>query len=161
MKKQIQLFVLGLFLCLMSFAAVEPIATQTLQLKPGWNLVTLTRPLESMQSNVNKFLSLCPFAYDGQNCNYVFCSHAEDLKAGVGYWVYSDKAKTVDLALDAKQTASQPELQKGWNLVGMTEGASWPSSATEIWTWKNGRFVQVVDKSELKVGCAYWAFFNA
>ena len=160
MKMKHQLFVWGLLLCITSFSAVVPVSTLTLQLNPGWNLVTLTRPLESMQSNVNKFLALRPFAFDAKNQTYVFCARAENLKPGVGYWIYSDKSQTVELALDTTQTVGQPTLKAGWNLVGMTDGASWPNSAVVIWAWKNGRFVQV-NKTELQVGCAYWAYFNA
>ena len=159
MKKYIQLFVFGLFLCITSFAAVVPVSTLTLQLKSGWNLVTLTRPMESTQSNVNNFLSLKPFTFDEKSQTYVFCARAEDLKPGVGYWIYSDKSQTVELALDTTQTVGQPTLKAGWNLVGMTDGASWPNSAVVIWAWKNGCFVQV-NKTELQVGNAYWIYMN-
>ena len=141
-------------------AAVVPSSKQTLELKAGWNLVTLTKPLDSMSSNVQKFLALRPVRYDVGYGTYVFCERGEDVKAGVGYWVFSREKKTVELALDTTQTASEPSLKKGWNLVGMTDGASWPNSAVVIWAWKNGRFVQV-NKTELQVGCAYWAYFNA
>ena len=159
MKKQIQLFVLGLFLCITAFSAVIPISVQTLQLKPGWNLVTLTRPLESMPGNIDKFLSLKPFAFDYNSRAYIRCNKAVDLKAGYGYWIYSDKSQTVELALDTTQTVGQTTLMKGWNLVGMTDEASWPNSTDFIWTWKNGRFVQV-NQTELQVGNAYWIYIN-
>lgn len=160
MKMKHQLFVFWLILCMTSFSAVVPVSTLTLQLKPGWNLVTLTRPLESLQGNVNKFLLLKPLSFDRKSSAYVFCSHAEDLKPGVGYWIFSGKSQMVELALDPTQTAVQPTLKSGWNLVGMIDGATWPNAAVAIWGWKDGRFVQV-NKTELQVGCAYWAFFNA
>ena len=150
---KIQLFVIGIIICLISFSAVVPVSTQTLQLRFGWNLVTLTWPLESMQSNVDKFLSLKPMAYDGDRRCYVACNRADDLNAGYGYWIFSRKSQTVELALDPNQAAVQPNLKAGWNLVGMTNGASWPKSAVVIWGWKNGRFV-IVDKTKLQTGHA-------
>ena len=140
-------------------AAVVPSSKQTLELKAGWNLVTLTKPLDSMSSNVQKFLALRPVRYDVGYGTYVFCERGEDVKAGVGYWVFSREKKTVELALDTTQTASEPSLKKGWNLVGMTDGASWPDSATAIWGWENGNF-KLLEKKDLKAGNAYWAFFN-
>ena len=138
-------------------AAVVPSSKQTLDLKPGWNLVTLTRPLDSMSSNVQKFISLKPMYFDISNNAYVFCERAEDVKAGIGYWVFSREKKTVELALDTTQMAAQPSVEKGWNLVGMVDGAAWPDSADVIWTWQNGSF-KLADKSDLHAGHAYWAW---
>ena len=136
-------------------AAVVPSSKQTLELKPGWNLVTLTRPLDSMANNVQKFLSLKPIRYDIDRGAYVFSERAEDVKAGIGYWVYSREKKTVELALDTTQTAAEPSLGKGWNLVGMMEGAAWADSATAIWGWDDGSF-KLLEKKDLKAGIAYW-----
>ena len=82
----------------------------------------------------------------------------EDMKAGVGYWVFSREKKTVELALDTTQAAVEPSLEKGWNLVGMTDGASWADSATAIWGWQDGSF-KLLEKKDLKAGIAYWALF--
>ena len=150
------LCILLALLCANAHAALEPVAVQKLELKPGWNLVTLTRPLESMQSNVAKFLLLKPMRLDENANAYVACDKAEDVKAGIGYWVYASKAQTVELAQGGAQ-AVQSDLKTGWNLVGMTEGAAWADKATEIWAWRDGRFT-MVQKSELQIGCAYWAY---
>ncbi len=150
---------MGLFLCTTTFSAVVPISKQTLQLRPGWNLVTLIHPLESMQSNVNKFLSLKPMAYDADRRCYVACNRAEDIKAGDGYWIFSNNSQAVELALDSKQTAGQMALKAGWNLVGVMDKASWANSAVHIWAWKNGHFAQVTEK-ELQAGNAYWIYMN-
>ena len=141
-------------------AAVVPSSKQTLELKPGWNLVTLIKPLDSMPGNMQKFLSLRPIRFDIRNGAYVFCERAEDVKAGIGYWVFSRENKTVELALDTTQTATMPSLEKGWNLIGLTDDMSWPDLAKAIWSWRNGSFKLVVEKEDLKAGIAYWVFFN-
>ena len=138
-------------------AAVVPSSKQTLELKAGWNLVTLTKPLDSMSSNVQKFLSLRPVRYDVDSGAYVFCNRLEDMKAGVGYWVFSRGAQTIELALDVNAAVDQPVLKKGWNLIGMTDGASWPNSGMVSWAWESGRFKQV-DVKDLQTGQAYWAW---
>ena len=65
-------------------AAVVPSSKQTLELKPGWNLVTLAKPLDAMPGNVQKFLSLKPVFFDFRTFSFVFCNRAEDLKTGIG-----------------------------------------------------------------------------
>ena len=150
----------AMLLSISTMGAVVPVSTQTLELKPGWNLVTLTRPLDSMSGNVQTFLDMNPVRYDIGVRAYVFCDRSEDVKAGVGYWVFSHDKKTVELALDVDSAVVQPTLTKGWNLVGMTDGASWVKLDVPIWTWKNGCFVPVVDKSKLQVGNAYWIYIN-
>ena len=136
-------------------AAVVPSSKQTLELKSGWNLVTLMKPLDSMSGNIQNFLSLMPMRYDIGCGAYVFCERAEDVKAGVGYWVFSRGKKTVELALDTMQMAVQPSVEKGWNLVGMTDVAAWADSAMSIWGWPNGSF-KLFKKKDLKIGDAYW-----
>ena len=128
---------------------------QTLELHPGWNLVTLTRQLVSNVDGVQKFLSLKPMMFDTENFCYVFCDNADAVKPGVGYWVFSKRKQTIELAQDVEQAVSQTELQAGWNLVGLLEESTWPSLNVEIWTWRNGRFKHV-DKNDLRVGCTYW-----
>ncbi len=61
-------------------AAVVPSSKQMLELKPGWNLVTLTKPLDPMPGNVQKFLSLKPMRYDDACGAYVVCNDSENLR---------------------------------------------------------------------------------
>ena len=152
------LLIAVILLAVCAQGAVVPVSTQTLELKPGWNLVTLMKPLDSMSGNVQIFLAMNPVRYDIGVRAYVFCNHSEDVKAGVGYWVFSQEKKTVELALEDNSAVVQPTVTKGWNLVGMTDGALWPDSAAAIWGWQDGSF-KLLDKKDLKVGNAYWALF--
>ena len=151
-------FMLALTMVMVSIsapAAVVPESVQTVKLRAGWNLVTLTKPLESMPSNVSKFLKLNPIRIDDNMRSYVVCT-PEDIKAGIGYWVFSETKQTLELALDVTNTSFQPTLKQGWNLVGMTEGATWSSVASDIWAWQNGCFKRI-EKKDLQTGLAYWA----
>ena len=88
---------------------------------------------------------------------FVMCGKEADVKAGVGYWVFSRQSQTLELVQDKEQSVQKTEWQSGWNFVGMTEDASWIETATSIWTWRNGRFVPV-EKEDLQVGKAYWIY---
>ncbi|MBR4370674.1 MAG: hypothetical protein IKS92_06470, partial [Victivallales bacterium] len=72
--------VIMLSLCVQG--AVVPVSTQTLELKPGWNLVTLMKPLDSKPVNLQKLLELKLVRYDVDCGAYVFCDRSEDVKAG-------------------------------------------------------------------------------
>ena len=134
-----------------------PQPTETLDLLPGWNLVTLTRQLKNKTTGVQKFLSLRPLTFDVESRSFVVCDSADGVKAGGGYWVFSGCRQLVELVQDSEQPIPQTELKKGWNLVGMMEDSDWPSSAMAIWTWWNGRFLHI-DKKYLRTGRAYWVY---
>ena len=134
-----------------------PEPTQILELRPGWNMVALSKPLKNKPDGVQKFLSLKPMAMDADHSSIVICGDETAVKAGIGYWVYSRIRQSVELVQDTETPVSQTELTPGWNFVGMTEDTSWAESATEIWTWRNGRFVPV-EKEDLQVGKAYWIY---
>ena len=134
-----------------------PQPTQILELRPGWNMVTVTKPLASKPDGVHKFLELKPIMQDVEHQVFVMCGKEADVKAGVGYWVFSRQSQTVELVQDKEQSVQKTEWQSGWNFVGMTEDASWIETATSIWTWRNGRFVPV-EKEDLQVGKAYWIY---
>ena len=133
---------------------------QTLELHPGWNLVTLTKPLMDRQDGLQKFLWLKPMMYDAENLSFVVCGNADAVKVGVGYWVFSRRKQTIELAQDVEQSVSQSTLQVGWNLVGLLEESTWPSlDGIDIWTWANGRFKHI-DKKDLQIGQTYWVIRN-
>jgi hypothetical protein len=134
-----------------------PQPTQILELRPGWNMVTVTKPLACKLDGVHKFLELKPIMQDVEHHAFVVCGNEADVKAGVGYWVFSRQSQIVELVQDKEQAVQKTELQAGWNLVGMTEDSDWMSSVIVIWGWKNGRFVQV-EKEDLQVGKAYWIY---
>ena len=135
-----------------------PQPTQILELHSGWNMVTVTKPLASKPDGVHKFLELKPIMQDVEHHVLVVCGKEEDVKTGVGYWVFSRQSQTVELVQDKEQAVQKTELQSGWNFVGMTEDASWPDSASAIWSWQNGRFVPINNIEDLQVGQAYWIY---
>ena len=137
------------------FAAVDPISSQKLELKPGWNLVTLTRPITA--ESAERFLALHPMKLDADNKCYVRCTSKDVLKVGVGYWIFSRTTQPpIDLVHEQSQTTWETAiLTQGWNLIGVANNSTWMPKATDIWQWLNGKF-QKVSKEDPTVGNAYW-----
>ncbi|MBQ6472840.1 MAG: hypothetical protein IJJ33_12720 [Victivallales bacterium] len=153
MKKNILVFLT--LACLSAFAAVDPISVQKLELRPGWNLVTLTRSLTA--ESALHFLKLHPMTLDVTGMCYVQCTGKDDLKVGVGYWVFSrTPQQTIELVHDLAQTSYETaDLTAGWNLIGVAETSTWQTLATKIWQWVNGHY-QSASQEELAAGKAYW-----
>ena len=154
MKKH--LLILCLLLCVAASAAVKPINSQTIVLKPGWNLVTLERPV--IAADAERFIALKPITLDAAQKSYVFCSDKDKLKIGTGYWIFSKTAQTIELTRDQSQTTWETtELGNGWNLIGVADNSTWMNQATDIWQWLDGKF-QKVSKEELAGGKAYFVY---
>lgn len=157
--KILSAFVL-LFLSVIAYAAVEPKASQKLQLKIGWNLVTIVKPLADANQNIEKFLALYPYTIDTATNSYVRCTTKDDIKVGIGYWIYvSDLSQTTsELVLDVTQNSwITTDATASWNLLGYAEKSSWQSKIPQIWQWQDGRF-QLINSSELPYGYACWGY---
>jgi hypothetical protein len=148
------LLILCLLFCFTTFAAVKPINSQKIVLRPGWNLVTLERPV--IAADAERFLALKPMTLDPARKSYVYCTSKDSIKIGTGYWIYSKTAQTIEMRRDTNQTAWETAaLTKGWNLVGVADNSTWQDQATDIWQWLNGKFKRV-SNDELVAGKAYF-----
>ena len=110
MKKQVLALCLSIFAFTAVFAAVDPVSSDKLELKAGWNLVTLTRPI--VEEHISKFLSLQPMMLDADKVRYVRCTDKKDILVGVGYWVFSQDDVTVEFTHD--------QSQKKWKAVSFS-----------------------------------------
>lgn len=116
--------ILFLLLCVAASAAVKPIGSQTIDLKPGWNLVTLERPV--IAADAERFIALKPITLDAAQKGYVFCSDKDKFKIGTGYWIFSKTAQTIELTREQSQTTWETTgLNNGWNLVGVADNSTW------------------------------------
>jgi len=104
-----------------------------LALEPGWNLVALRRPVTA--ESVGQLLAASPLRLESEA--YVRCTKAEEIQVGVGYWVFAETARRIELVPDMSQEAGDIELVKGWNLVGTDrEVPAWLPLAKEIYVWE-------------------------
>ena len=131
---------------LIAFAAVDPVSSQKLE---------LTRPIADESATF--FLSLKSMMLDTKNKCYVRCASKDDIKIGVGCWIFSKTAQpAIDLVHDQAQTSYETAgLTEGWDLIGVADNSTWMNQAIEIWQWLNGKF-QAITKEELTAGEAYW-----
>ena len=147
---------LVLALCLLSIMAfADVILVPGVELRAGWNLVTLRCPIA--QEDVATLLSLGPMRFDAANQCYVRCASASDIKVGVGYWVFISGTPVLlppDQTQNSWQTAGWSG--SGWQLLGAATNSSWQPQATELWQWRNGNF-QKIAVGDLAIGQAYWA----
>ena len=156
MNKMRQFLTILLLGCaLTGFGAVVPKSTQEVKLSPGWNLVTLERPVVD-DVNFQKFLALGLMRVEPDKGCYVRCATMTDLRPGVGYWVYSKTEQSIELTHDQSQTTWETvDLIAGWNLVGVDEKATWQETAVDIWQWTGDGFCRA-DKTEVTLGEGYW-----
>ena len=158
MKKQIFALCLCVFALSAAYAAVDPVSSERLELKAGWNLVTLTRPI--VEEHVVRFLGLHPVTLSADGARYVRCADRNDIRIGVGYWIFSQKDQEIEFAHDqAQKTWTTAGLSAGWNLIGVAKDSTWQADAGEIWQWRNGVF-SLVAKDKLKSGDAYFVIYE-
>lgn len=143
--------------------AVEHQGYQNWQLNAGWNLVPVPTGVsaESFATFIENHLDLTIWAWNGS-------TYVDPLNVGrnvlLGYWVHSPVEQTV--AFNSEMTAFelQSELNPGWNLVGVPNGARvsmvelYPDDLIEgVYFWDNG--YQVADKQAvLDSRYAYWVY---
>ena len=154
-KNWIVLAVVLFAVCTLLQAAVVPQAPQTLELKPGWNLVTLEHPIVD-DIEAKSFLALQPMTLDAVAKSYVRCTSLADLKIGAGYWVFAVNEQEIQLTKDQSQTSWETAaLKSDWNLLGVADNSDWQGQAAAIWQWLNGHF-QKISITELTSGEGYW-----
>ena len=134
----------------------------TLDLIPGWNLVSL--PVEPACSQVSDLFGellkgpVWEWLSDPATGQTRY-EMVENLAAGKAYWLYVTEPAEVPVA----GTSPEPQslrLGKGWNLIGTPEGNLRRDDPLEptIWTWSALRqdYEAVTPDQELAEGQGYW-----
>ena len=148
------LTILSLACALAAFGAVEPKAVQTLELQPGWNLVTL----EGTPLQPERLLALKPLLFDETSRSYIQYSTATALARGSAVWIHCVKAQSVEVPL-AVTTVTTPEPTPGaaeWSQVGAASASPpWLSQVTlPFFRWEPQR--GFVPANEAVKGQGYW-----
>jgi len=111
-----------------------------LTLEPGWNLVSLVRPVTA--GSIGQLLAASPLR---MQAGAVRCTTVDDIKLGIGYWVFTKDRKRIELMPDLSQTAGKDiALAKGWNLVGTSrEVPEWLPMAKKMYIWEAGLYLLI------------------
>lgn len=145
----------------------EPMTqTQTIELKQGWNLITLY--IEAENTNPN---TIFPNAEIVKTFNAFYSSNQEDflnsltsIVPGIGYLVYNSVDETITIS-GTEQIHDFPPLPLGWNLVGITTGTEISDLDTDIFIIKDFESFyesgnELNSLSTLQKGKAYFIYKN-
>ncbi len=105
--------------------------TQTIELKAGWNLISLAvEPIDSSSKEVFENIEdafVAVWGFDEINSDWktfpqplVGASEVSNLEVGKGYWVNVTRSSTLIIESTQELAFGQLDLYPGWNLVGFT-----------------------------------------
>jgi len=119
-------------------------------LHKGWNMISLPIDVEDCS------MTLKAYYFDTIEYQWKITT-TQDLKAGRGYFVYSNDA--VSLTFTGKPvTITEIKLYKGWNLIGtpyQVDIASMNHIYPKAYYWYNGKWILTSTLQPLK---AYWIY---
>jgi hypothetical protein len=102
----------------------DPVVTHTLQLKAGWNLISL--PINPSNTNIADLLKPISgqfeavYAFNGTEYETYIegdsTSNLTKLEAGRGYWIYL--SKDASLSVSGVKASNSISFSAGWNLIG-------------------------------------------
>ena len=127
--------------------------TLTLELKKGWNLISL--PHFANNPEINALLGGL-MAGNVWQWKDNLVTESEVVKPRTGYWLYCERNTTIDIP-GVLDTFAANELHPGWNLVGVVNSQSLPEGSRSSWTWNGNQFV-VTDA--LERWKAYWIYMD-
>ncbi|WP_292383610.1 hypothetical protein [Methanoculleus sp. UBA430] len=104
-----------------------PAITDNLTLAPGWNFISIPRPLAAGNDTAAIFAGVendrhSAFRYDTASGTWMNLTKTDRLAPLEGYWIYSTGPATIPLNFSIDPLVSPPErtLSTGWNAVGIT-----------------------------------------
>ncbi len=126
-----------------------PAITDNLTLAPGWNFISIPRPLAAGNDTAAIFAGVendrhSAFRYDTANRTWIALQETDRLAPLEGYWIYSAAPATVPLNFSADPLVSPPErsLSTGWNAVGIT--GSTPATARDAFHSVKGQWSNLI-----------------
>jgi len=126
-----------------------PPPADNLTLAPGWNFVSIPRPL-AVENNTAAIFSAVDadrhsiFRYDTANKTWIPLQKTDRLAPLEGFWIYSTGPATVPLNFSIDPIATPPErsLVAGWNAVGAA--GSTPATARDTFYSVNAQWSTLI-----------------
>jgi hypothetical protein len=159
--------------------SLPPLATFTLQLSAGWNLISF--PLSPQDNRVEQVLQTLQgrysaiYSFDTKTAKYlgyqpsVGSGDLKSIDAGKGYWIYMESS--AELRISGTAAPAPIQIAKGWNLVGFISLSAVPArtalqsianQSILVYGYDNlSRAYNSYDPtglSEMKPGSGYWIY---
>jgi hypothetical protein len=106
---------------------VAPPSAENLTLSPGWNFISIPRPLAAGNDTTTIFAGVdvdghSVLRYDTAGKQWIALTPTDRLTPLEGYWIYSAGPATVPLnfSTDPLHTPGERTLSTGWNAIGTT-----------------------------------------
>jgi len=126
-----------------------PLPTDNLTLSPGWNFVSIPRPLAAGNDTAAIFTPVnndghSIFRYDTAAGAWIPLQKTDRLAPLEGYWIYSAAHATVPLnfSTDPLHTPAERALSTGWNAVGVT--GTTPATARDTFLSVNAQWTTLI-----------------
>ncbi|MDN7013664.1 DUF3821 domain-containing protein [Methanoculleus sp. FWC-SCC3] len=126
-----------------------PLPGDNLTLSPGWNFVSIPRPLAAGNDTTAIFAGVdvdghSALRYDTANRSWINLKLTDRLAPLEGYWIYSAGPATVPLNFSTDPLISPAEraLAAGWNAVGIT--GSTPATARDAFHSVKGQWSNLI-----------------
>ncbi|MCT8335956.1 PEGA domain-containing protein [Methanoculleus sp. Afa-1] len=126
-----------------------PLSVDNLTLSPGWNFVSIPRPLAAGNDTAAIFSDVkadghSAFRYDTAHGTWMNLTKTDRLAPLEGYWIYSAGPATVPLNFSTDPLISPAEraLAAGWNAVGIT--GSTPATARDAFHSVKGQWSNLI-----------------
>jgi len=128
---------------------VPPLYDQNLTLSPGWNFVSILRPLAAGNDTTAIFAGVdvdghSALRYDTANRSWINLKPTDRLAPLEGIWIYSAGPTTVPLnfSTDPLTPPAERTLAAGWNAIGVTGTA--PATARDTLYSVNGQWTNLL-----------------
>jgi hypothetical protein len=153
------------------FVTVVATDVHSLDLKSGWNLVSLTSISQELQLSTALASEISAALVDDEIQEWNAETQefrkveAAELRAGVGYWMYANHDAMITYNVLSDEIQEAPVLQPSWNLsgiVGLVDHAVLNSvfSPRSVVSFSDGQYHRL-DSRRLKPSCGYWVYYLA
>jgi len=141
----------------LAFSPAEQVPSfgDSLTLTPGWNFISVPRPLAAGNDTATIFAAVdtdshSAFRYDTANRNWIALQETDQIRPLEGYWIYSTGPATVPLTFSTDPLVSPPErtLSTGWNAIGITGTA--PATARDALKSVNKQWATLIGYDSAK-----------
>ena len=142
----------GEWYLLFDFFNYDGLAQTTINLKPGWNLITPT--LNLLDDSIDELLDFGVFTLADDNTTYLNATR-EDIVPGKGLWIFTHESHDLDV-LGTPVDEWELSFGNDLSLIGVLEDIDAQQLPDNLIIWEWTRLGYRLLNGGLKAGKAYW-----